>query len=75
MNISPPYYKKIGLSRTNYDFINYQKQFINPVPNPQNFRPNFHPNIYFNYISILKIQYPVQIMIKKYKKKNYISKK
>ena len=74
MNISPPYYKKIGLSRTNYDFINYQKQFINPVPNPQNFRPNFHPNISFNYISILKIQYPVQIMIKKSKKKIILAK-
>ena len=46
---------------------NYSRNenILKPIPNPQYFHPNFHPNIPFQYISILKIQYPVQIMIKK----------
>ena len=41
------------------------ENILKPISNPQYFHPNFHPNIPFQYISILKIQYPVQIMIKK----------
>ena len=49
---------------------NYSRNenILKPIPNPQYFHPNFHPNIPFQYISILKIQYPVQIMIKKSQK-------
>ena len=35
------------------------------MSNPSYFHPNFHPNIPFQYISILKIQYPIQMMVKK----------
>ena len=38
-----------------------------PIPNPQYFHPNFHPDIPFKYISILQIQYPIQMMVKKTK--------
>ena len=38
------------------------------IPNPQYFQPNFHPSIPLHYITILQIQYPVQMMVKKTKK-------
>ena len=46
---------------------NYSRNdnILKPMQNPSYFHPNFHPNIPFQYISILKIQYPIQMMVKK----------
>ena len=59
-------------------FSNFNKKLINNfsrnenkfrlIPNPQYFHPSFHPNIPFQYISILQIQYPIQMMVKRSKK-------
>ena len=64
---------------------NFNKKLINNfsrnenkfrlIPNPQYFHPSFHPNIPFQYISILKIQYPIQMMVKKSKKLQLIKNK
>ena len=59
-------------------FTNFNKKLFNNfsrnenssrlIPNPQYFHPSFHPNISFQYISILQIQYPIQMTVKKSKK-------
>ena len=48
---------------------------LKQIPNPQYFHPTFHPNIPFQYISILQIQYPIQMMIKKSHKSQFIKNK
>ena len=68
--------KEIGLvnnyirdkNRFNNNYNSRNEKAFRQIPNPQYFHPNFHPNISFQYISVLKIQYPVQIMVKKSKK-------
>ena len=47
------------------NYFSRNENILKPMQNPSYFHPNFHPNIPFQYISILKIQYPIQMMVKK----------
>ena len=77
-HIEPNYINNIPDIQNDLQRIsNFNKKFNNnfsrneniprPIPNPQYFHPNFHPDIPFKYISVLQIQYPIQMMVKRTK--------
>jgi hypothetical protein len=63
IELNLPYFNNNKKNENNY--FSRNENILKPISNPSYFHPNFHPNIPFQYISILKIQYPIQMMVKK----------
>ena len=64
IELNKPFYNNNNNKNEN-NYYSRNENILKPMSNPSYFHPNFHPNIPFQYISILKIQYPIQMMVKK----------
>ena len=62
IELNLPYFNN---KKNENNYYSRNENILKPMSNPSYFHPNFHPNIPFQYISILKIQYPIQMMVKR----------